>query len=126
MDDLKQLMDDFGNEALEANTKIASVAVLLSTGKIAYQSTNWDLTKQTGVLLGILNGNTSFQLNNSKFSVSESSAAGIIATNPSGMGAVILAPFQRGLLVGYVMPFADPHVALVFLIEYATRLNGKG
>jgi hypothetical protein len=124
MEDLKDLMETFGNEALEANTKIASVAIILPTGQVAYQSSNWDLSDQTDVLLGVLDGATSFKLNNLDFSVGDSNVTGLVGINPSGMGSVILVPFQGGLLVVYVMPSAELQHALDFLIEFAPRFNG--
>jgi len=125
MDEIKKIIDELGIDALESNTKIAGVAVVSDSGNIVYQTDNWDLTNQTNVILNVMKGDRSFVLNDGEFSVVETTTAGIIGTNDSGMGHIIFAPFQGGVLVSYALPRADPPKALVFLKSYAMRLNGK-
>ena len=125
MDEIKKLIDELGIDALESNTKIAGVAVVSDSGNIVFQTDNWDLTNQTNVILNIIKGDRSFVLNDGEFSVVETTTEGIIGTNDSGMGHIIFAPFQGGVLVSYAMPQADPPKALAFLKTYAMRLNGK-
>ena len=67
----------------------------------------------------------SFVLSNVKYSVVENTTEGIIGTNDSGMGHIIIVPFQGGVLVSYAMPQANPPKALLFLKNFAMRLNGK-
>ena len=125
MDEIKKIIDELGIDALESNTKIAGVAVVSDSGNIVYQTDNWDLTNQTNVIMNVMKGDRSFVLNNGEFSVVKTTTEGIIGTNDSGMGYIIFAPFQGGVLVSYAMPQADPPKALAFLKTYATRLNGK-
>ena len=125
MDEIKKIIDELGIDALESNTKIAEVAVVSDSGNIVYQTDNWDITNQTNVILNVMKGDRSFVLNDGEFSVVETTTAGIIGTNDSGMGHIIFAPFQGGVLVSYALPRADPPKALVFLKSYAMRLNGK-
>ena len=125
MDEIKKIIDELGIAALEANTKIAAVAVVSDSGDLVFQTDNWDLTNQTNIILNVIKGDRSFVLNDGKFSVVETTTEGIIGTNDSGMGHVIFAPFQGGMLVSYAMPQADPPKALDFLKSYAMRLNGK-
>jgi len=125
MDEIKKIIDELGIDALESNTKIAGVAVVSDSGNIVYQTDNWDLTNQTNVIMNVMKGDRSFVLNDGEFSVVKTTTEGIIGTNDSGMGYIIFAPFQGGVLVSYAMPRADPPKALAFLKTYATRLNGK-
>ena len=125
MNEIKNIIDDLGIAALEANTKIAGVAVVSDSGNIVFQTDNWDLTNHTNMILNVIKGDRSFVLNDGEFSVVETTTAGIIGTNDSGMGHIIFAPFQGGVLVSYALPRADPPKALVFLKSYAMRLNGK-
>ena len=125
MDEIKKIVDELGITALESNIKIAGVAVVSDSGNIVFQTDNWDLTNQTNIILNVIKGDRSFVLNNGEFSVVETTTEGIIGTNNSGMGHVIFAPFQGGVLVSYAMPQADPPKALAFLKTFAMRLNGK-
>ena len=125
MDEIKKIIDELGIDALESNTKIAGVAVVSDSGNIVFQTDNWDLTNQTNIILNVIKGARSFVLNDGEFSVVETTTEGIIGTNDSGMGHVIFAPFQGGVLVSYAMPQADPPKALAFLKTFAMRLNGK-
>ena len=75
--------------------------------------------------MNVIKGDSSFVLSNVEYSVVETTTEGIVGTNDSGMGHVIFAPFQGGVLVSYAMPRADPPKALSFLKTFATRLNGK-
>lgn len=125
MSEIKNFIDDLGIAALEANTKIASLAVVSDSGKVVIQTDNWDLTNQANNILNVIKGDRSFVLNNLEFSVIETTTEGIVATSDSGMGHVIFAPFQGGVLVSYAMPQADPIIAFSFLKNYAMRLNGK-
>jgi len=125
MDEIKKIIDELGITALETNIKIAGVAVVSDSGNIVFQTDNWDLTNQTNIILNVIKGDRSFVLNDGEFSVVETTTEGIIGTNDSGMGHVIFAPFQGGVLVSYAMPQADPPKALAFLKSYAMRLNGR-
>lgn len=125
MDEIKSIVDDMGIAALENNIKIAAIAVLSDSGNLVYQTENWDLTNETQILLNVINGERSFTLSDVEYSVVGTTSEGIIGTSNKGMGHVILAPFQGGMLVSYAMPQADPPKALTFLKSYAMRLNGK-
>ncbi len=125
MDEIKKIIDELGITALETNLKIASVAVVSDTGTIIFQTENWDLTNQTNNISYVIKGARSFVFNNLEFSVVETTPEGIIGTNNNGMGHIIIAPFQGGILVSYAMPQANPPKALSFLKNFAVRLNGK-
>lgn len=125
MDDIKNFIDDLGIAAFEANIKIAGLAVVSNKGSVIFQTDNWDLKKQVSSILNIVKGEKKIVLNGNTFAVNEINSEGIIATSNSGMGHIIFALFQGGVLVSYAMPQANPSNALNFLKMYATRLNGK-
>ena len=125
MDEIKKIIEELGITALETNIKIASVAVVSDSGTIIFQTENWDLTSHTNGILNIIKGDSSLVFDNVEFSVVKTTTEGIITTNNNGMGHVIIVPFQRGFLLTYAMPQADPPKALAFLKPFAMRLNGK-
>jgi len=125
MDEIKRIIDELGIDALETNIKIAGVAVVSDSGNLVFQTSNWDLTNETNTVLNVIKGDRSFVLNDLEFSVVETTTEGIVGTNDSGMGHVLFAPFQGGVLVSYAMPRADPPKTLSFLKNFAMRLNGK-
>ncbi len=125
MNEIKKIVDELGIAALEANTKIAGLAVVSDSGKLVFQTDNWDLTNQTNIILNVVKGDRSFVLNDGEFSVVDTTTEGIIGTSASGMGHILFTPFQGGVLVSYAMPQADLPKASVFLKNSAMRLNGK-
>ncbi len=125
MSEIKNIIDDLGIAALESSVNIAAVAVMSDSGKLVIQTENWDLTNQTNDILKVMKGNASFTLSNVEYSVVETTSECIIGTNPSGMGHILIVPFQGGLLVSYAMPQADTSKALNFLKNYVPKLNGK-
>ena len=125
MDEIKKIIDDLAIEAFEANTKIASLAIISDSGYLIYQTENWDLSSYTDIILNVINGERIFVINNMNFSVVETSPTGIIASSESGMGHAIYALFQGGVLVSYVKPGGDPHAALNFLNKFCYHLSEK-
>jgi hypothetical protein len=125
MDEVKSIVDDLGIAALEASINLAAIAVIADSGKLINQTENWDLKNQENIILNVIKGATSFVLNKVDYSVVKATPEGVIGTNVSGMGHILLAPFQGGVLVSYAMPQADPPKALTFLKTFAVKLNGK-
>jgi hypothetical protein len=123
MNEIKQIVDELGIDAFEANTKIAGIAVVSDSGKLIIQTSNWDLTNQTNNILNVMKGEPSINLSGMDFNIVEKTTDGIIAT--SGMGHVLFTPFQGGVLVAFAMPKADTLKALSFLKSYTMRLSGK-
>ncbi|MFW9989801.1 MAG: hypothetical protein ACFFC3_14205 [Candidatus Odinarchaeota archaeon] len=125
MDEIKNIIDELGIDSLENNIKIAGVAVVSDSGNLIFQTSNWDISNQTNVILEVIRGASSFVLSDFSYTVTQSATEGFIGINDSGMGYILIVPFQGGVLVAYAMPQADPPRALSFLKSYATRLNGK-
>jgi hypothetical protein len=125
MDEIKEIIINIGNIALEANIKIAALAIISNSGNIIHQTRNFDLTNQTNIILNVFKGNTSFVLSDLEFIITGKTSNGIIGTNKDGMGHVIIVPFQGGFLVSYAMPQEDPIKVLTFLKTFPLKLNGK-
>ena len=125
MDDIKSFIEDLGIAAFEANIKIAGLAVVSNSGELIHHTENWDISNQTDALLNLLKGEKSIIIQGQNFIVVKANNDGIIATSESGMGHVILAPFQKGILISYAMQQADPNKALDFLNHYVLGLNEK-
>jgi len=125
MDEIKNIINDLAINALETSIKIAAVAVVSDSGNLVIQTENWDLNNQTNIILNVIKGERSFVLSNVKYSVVESTSEGIVGTSESGMGHILLIPFQGGVLVSYALPQADLFKALSFLKTFAIKMNGK-
>ncbi|MFX1601525.1 MAG: hypothetical protein ACFFB6_13100 [Promethearchaeota archaeon] len=125
MDEIKNIIDELGIAAFEANMKIAGLAVVSDSGNLIFQTSNWDLTNQTNIISSLIKGDRSFVFNDSKFLVVKTTNEGIVGTSEGGLGHILFSPFQGGVLVAYAMPQADPSKALSFLNPFAMRLNGK-
>ena len=64
MDEIKNIVDDIGIAAFEANTKIAGIAVVSDLGNIVFQTENFDLTNHSDFISNVINGDLSFVFNN--------------------------------------------------------------
>jgi hypothetical protein len=125
MDDVKSFIEDIGIAAFEANIKIAGLAVISNSGELIYYTENWDISTQIDSFLNLLKGEKSIIIQGQKFIVTKANNEGIIASSESGMGHVILVPFQKGVLISYAIPKANPNEALDFLKHYVLGLNSK-
>jgi hypothetical protein len=125
MVDLKNFIDDLGIAAFEGDLKLAGLAVVSDSGEIMFQTDNWDLKNKASIIIDVINGEKSFEISGGKFSVIETTNDGIITSSDSGMGFIIFAPFQGGVLLSYAMPGADASLVLKFLRNNAMRLNGQ-
>ncbi|MBD3215313.1 MAG: hypothetical protein GF311_22080 [Candidatus Lokiarchaeota archaeon] len=125
MKEIKNIIDNLGNDSLENNIGLAGVAVLSDSRELIHQTSNWDLNNLQTAIASIIEGDSSFILNDTEFSIVEKTTEGIIATNPNGKGYVLFVPFQGGVLFSYAMPHADPKQGLEFLKKYAKELDGK-
>ena len=124
MEEIEKFIGDFSAEALEMSTKIAGVALVADSGVVVYQTENFDLKNQGGVICQVHEGLESFELNNFQYSVSHSSSGGIVAKSTAGMGIIAFAKIQGGFLVVYAMPGADAKRVLSFLKTYVPKCEG--
>lgn len=125
MEEIKKIIEDLGNDSLESNMHLAGIALVSDSMDLVFQTTNWDLHDLQTAISSMIEGDSSFILNDTEFNIIEKTSEGIIATNPNGRGYVLFVPFQGGVLLSYAMPQADPKRGLEFLKKYAKKLNGK-
>jgi len=125
MEQIKKVIEDIGIDAFESSMNIAGLAVMSDSGNLIFQTENWDLTKQTKNIMAVINGDSSLDISGTSFSVSQATPEGIITTNESGMGYVVIVPFQGGFLLSYAMPQADTTTVFDFLKKNVVKLNGK-
>jgi hypothetical protein len=118
-------MEEIAIAAFEENIKIASFALIADSGKIVYQTKNWDLSNQTNTIFDAVKGSKSFMLGGVKFSVKNAEPTSIVGINESGMGSVLIITIKGGLLISYVMPGANTTSALKFLQPYVKQINEK-
>lgn len=124
MNQIKNIIDDIGISAFESNIMIAGLAVISDSGKLIYQTKNFDVSKHINSILNVIKGDQLFIFNDTEFSIVDRSNNGIIGTNKTGMGHVLFVPFQDGVLISYAMPKAEPITALSFLKNLSMKLNG--
>ena len=125
MEEIKKVIEDLGIEAFESSMNIAGLAVMSDSGKLIFQTENWDLAEETKNILAVINGDSSLNIGGITFSVSQATSEGIITTNKGGMGHVIIVPFQGGFLLSYAMSQADAEKVINFLKTNVGKLSGK-
>ncbi|TXT60516.1 MAG: hypothetical protein BAJALOKI2v1_100062 [Promethearchaeota archaeon] len=123
MEDIKKIIDEFSIAALEADTKIAGVAVISDFGDVIYQSENFNLKNQSQIIVSAFKGKNSFKLNKIGFNVLESSSEALVANSEDQMGYVIIYKLRGGFFVVYAMPGGDPESILGFLKKNASKLQ---
>lgn len=62
MVEINNLMEEIANASLEKSMKFALLALVSDTGKVVYQTKNWDLSDQTKIILDVVRGNKEFVL----------------------------------------------------------------
>jgi hypothetical protein len=118
---IAQIVDDIFNET---NMKVGGIGVISSDGAILYQTENWDLSSHLRLILDNVKANKgSITLFGVKYMIVEHTPERIIGTNVTGKGHIILAPYQKGVLVSWVLPEVGPRDVLNELQRAALKLN---
>ncbi len=118
---IEQIVDSI---FVETNMKVGGIGVLTKDGGIVYQTENWDLTPHASQVLDLVQTNTgSIALFGIKYMIVEHTPERIIGTNVTGKGHIILAPYEKGLLVTYILPEAGPRDVLFHIQEAALKLS---
>ena len=110
---------------LDAEENVGAVAVLSKSGNVVYQTENWDLTAEVSNILGVIDGGSSLAVLGVKYMIVENTPERIIGTNITGKGHMIIAPFNDGALVTFIIPQCGPRDALFNVQETAAKLHGK-
>jgi len=118
---IDQIIDDLFDET---NLKVGGIGVISSNGTIIYQTENWDLTTHVTLILDTIKVNKgSITLFGIKYMIVEHTPERIIGTNVTGKGHLILAPYEKGVLVSYVLPEVGPRDVLFYVQTAALKLN---
>ncbi len=120
---LKKFIDDLGTFAFENRIHIAALAVISNTGDLLYQTENFDLEKETNIILDLIDRPQNYTIANLEYEITEVTSEYIIGTNTAGMGSLVIIPFQKGVLVSYALPQADLAQVKSYLIQSASKLN---
>lgn len=108
----------------ETKMKVGGVGVISREGHIEYQTENWDLTTYLNQILDAVQTNKgSLTLFGVKYMIVEHTPERIIGTNVTGKGHIILAPYEKGVLVTYILPEVGPRDVLFSVQEAAMLLN---
>ncbi|MHA1110588.1 MAG: hypothetical protein ACTSRE_05765 [Promethearchaeota archaeon] len=108
----------------ETKMKVGGVGVISSDKTLVYQTENWDLnTHLTQILDTVQTNKGSLALFGVKYMIVEHTPERIIGTNVTGKGHIILAPYEKGVLVTYILPEAGPRDVLFSVQEAALKLN---
>jgi hypothetical protein len=109
----------------DTKMKVGGVGIISSESKnIIYQTENWDLTNHLNLILDTVQTNRgSITLFGIKYMIVEHTPERIIGTNVTGKGHLILAPYEKGVLVTYILPETGPRDVLFQVQEAAMKLN---
>ncbi|MHA1819739.1 MAG: profilin family protein [Promethearchaeota archaeon] len=114
------------DELLDNEPNVGGAAVISNDGKIIYQTENWDLTPEVeNVLNTVKSSSSSITLFGIKYMIVENTPERIIGTNIQGKGHIIIAPFNEGVLLTFIVPQVGPRDALFNVQSFAMKLNGK-
>ncbi|MHA1729479.1 MAG: profilin family protein [Promethearchaeota archaeon] len=118
-------VEEVMDELLDSEQNVGGIAVISKDGDLIFQTENWDLNSEVGNIINTVKSpEGSIIILGIKYMIVESTLERIIGTNIRGKGHVILAPFEDGVLVTYIMPQAGPRDALFNVQSFAKKLNG--
>ena len=108
----------------ETKMKVGGVGVLSKEGAVLYQTENWDLTTHAALILDTVQTNKgSVALFGVKYMIVEHTPERIIGTNVTGKGHLILAPYEKGVLVTYILPEVGPRDVLFHVQDAAMKIS---
>lgn len=114
---------------------VYAVAVINSSGKLIFQTDNWDVSSHLAELQQLINenlslgqkGTQSIVVQGVKYMIVENTDERKIGTNVQNQGHFIVCPIPPGgtaALICYVSPEVGPRDALLNIQLYATKLVG--
>jgi hypothetical protein len=114
-------------ELMDADPAVFGGAIINSSGKLVYQTENWDITGDVEQLNKIIGGENpgSLSIMKIKYMIVEAIPERIIGTNVSRKGHIIVAPVDKGALICYIDPAKGPRDALFNVQQFALKLKGN-
>lgn len=123
MEKFKSILEDLSNESLENKINLASIAILGNSGKLIYQTENWDISKDTQEILNLFDKKGSITINNMKFNVTSIDSNGITTTSEVGMGYLLFAKIGNGYIASYALPGGNPARGLEIIQKFSDRIK---
>jgi len=112
------------DELIEQEQNVGGAAVISISGELIYQTENWNLSSEIDTILTTVeSAKSSLTLLGMKYMIVENTPERIIGTNIQGKGHLIIAPFEKGTLVTYIIPQAGPRDALFNVQGFAKKIN---
>jgi predicted regulator of Ras-like GTPase activity (Roadblock/LC7/MglB family) len=112
------------DELIEQEQNVGGAAVVSIGGELISQTENWNLSSEIdSILNAVESAKSTIVLLGMKYMVVENTPERIIGTNIQGKGHLILAPFEKGVLVTYIIPQAGPRDALFNVQSFAQKIN---
>lgn len=121
---MSKMTENLIDELIEVERNVGGAAVISSSGELISQTENWDLSSEIENILNVVESpKSSIILLDMKYMIVENTPERIIGTNLKGKGHLILAPFEKGVLVTYIIPQAGPRDALFNVQTFAQKIN---
>jgi hypothetical protein len=124
--------EEFVFSMLDTEPGVFGAAIIDNSGKIAYQTENWDLTSDLDQLKSVVKEAAADGKNPGKISVMkigymvvEFTPERVIGTNAGRKGHVIVAPVDKGALITFIDPAKGPRDALFNVQQFAHKLKGN-
>lgn len=121
---MSKMTENLIDELIEVERNVGGAAVISSSGELISQTENWDLSSEIENILNVVESpKSSIILLDMKYMIVENTPERIIGTNLKGKGHLILVPFEKGVLVTYIIPQAGPRDALFNVQTFAQKIN---
>lgn len=121
---MSKMTENLIDELIEEEQNVGGAAVISNSGELIFQTENWDLSSEIENILNVVESpKSSIILLDMKYMIVENTPERIIGTNLKGKGHLILAPFEKGVLVTYIIPQAGPRDALFNVQTFAQKIN---
>lgn len=121
---MSKMTENLIDELIEVERNVGGAAVISNSGELISQTENWDLSSEIENILNVVESpKSSIILLDMKYMIVENTPERIIGTNLKGKGHLILVPFEKGVLVTYIIPQAGPRDALFNVQTFAQKIN---
>ncbi len=110
-------------ELIDVDNTVGGVCVINKSGKVVFQTNNWDLKGDADSLLKLNESASSVSILGIRYMIVENVPERIIGTNVTGKGHVIICPAGKsGIVVMYIVPTAGPRDSLFNAMTYSGKI----
>ncbi len=110
-------------ELIDVDNNVGGVCVINKSGKVVFQTDNWDLKGDADNLLKLNESASSVSILGIRYMIVENVPERIIGTNVTGKGHVIICPAGKGIVVMYIIPTAGPRDALFDAMTFSGKIG---